>query len=1047
MRASIRLRPILGYVLGCLLAMCSAFGAPIALRTEFRTNPLGIDSPTPTFAWQSDNTERDWTQQAYQVLVATSAEKLEAEQVDVWDSGRRVSADSVGIAYSGPALVSQRRYFWTVRVWDHRGQSSKAKAPSWWETGLLKPEDWGAAKWISRTDEEELADRQCIERIWAAPRPDTGQKDPRIVFTRTFALRGVVRDAAIYLAMKTDFTAQVNGVKLRPKNAWAAFDRQDITALLRDGENRIEVSVANKTAKLSGLAGLVKIRYADGSIDRVSTDASWLARHTGSELTQPASILGHVDNPQSGAPAVPGTLPGPAARLRRDFAVEKPVACARLYVTALGSYRVFLNGARVGEDVLTPEFTNYRKRIVYQTYDVTGLVEKGSNAIAALLGDGWFGSALGWNGERFYFMPGPTRLLAKLHLEYADGTTSDIVTDGTWKASSSPILHSELYAGEVYDARLVEAGWNRAGFDDRQWRAAALREAPPAMLSASLTEPVRVVDTVRPRSVRPTKAGGYLFDMGQNMVGWVKLNARGPAGTRVELRFAEQVTPDGELSPENLRNANATDVYYLAGRGEETYVPYFTFHGFRYVEVFGYPGGEPPLDALVGEVISSVHRTTGRIETGNDLVNRMYDLTLWGQRGNFVSVPTDCPQRDERLGYTGDGQVFWRTGTYNADIAAFTHHFLRSVVDEQTVAGGFTNTAPGVPQRNLREGSPGWADAGIIIPWTAWSQFNDRSVIERHWNAMTKFMDYLSSLSTDYIRRKGGTQLGDWLNVNTPTPPDLIATGLWLMDAEMMREMAMAIGKNAEAERYRELATKIRAAFQTAYISETGVIGNGSQASYVLALAAGAVPDSLRPAAVANLVKDIEAHDWHLTTGFLSSPHLLGALSENGRTDVAYRLLLNESCPSWGYMIRQGATTWWERWNSDSSGDAMNSFNHYAFGSVLAWVYRNVAGIDILEPASGFGRILIRPRPDPRIGWARGEYDSLLGKIRTEWSLASVDRFRLKVTIPANTRAIVYLPEIPSARVFESGVEVSAKKADGWNVLEIGSGSYEFEVR
>ena len=461
----------------------------------------------------------------------------------------------------------------------------------------------------------------------------------------------------------------------------------------------------------------------------------------------------------------------------------------------------------------------------------------------------------------------------------------------------------------------------------------------------------------------------------------------------------------------------------------------------------GYPGGEPPLDALVGEVISSVDQITGKIETSSELVNRMYDLAIWGQRGNFVSVPTDCPQRDERLGYTGDAQVFWRTGSYNADIAAFSHHFLRNIVDEQVPSGAFTNTAPGVPKRNLREGSPGWADAGIIIPWTTWMQYGDRGIIDDHWEAMSRFMDYILTINPGYIRNKGGSQLGDWLNMNAPTPADLIATGLWAIDADMMSQMAAATGRETDAAQYRELGTRIRSAFQAAFVKEDGTIGNGSQASYVLAFTAKMVPETLKDAAIGKLVADVEAHNWHLTTGFLSSPYLLSVLAENGRTDVAYRLLLNETCPSWGYMIRQGATTWWERWNSDSSGDAMNSFNHYAFGSVVAWIYRNVTGIEIAPDGPGFRRIVIRPRLDPRLTYARGEYYSVYGKVVTDWTAETRDRFALKVVIPANTRATVYLPAIPRARVTEGGSEIAAKFEGDWKVVEIGSGAYEFEVR
>ena len=1037
---------MLGVGLLCSLLQC-AQAEPVSLRCDYGDNPLGIDSPAPQLSWQNNSTEKDWSQTAYQLFVGTSPEKLRDGGADVWDSGKQPSSESVGIVYRGPSLTARQRYYWSVKVWDGSGNVTQASTPGWWEMGLLEKSDWASARWISWKDPERDADRAGIRWVRTPPQGDSGVKRKWVVFTRSFGLRDRPREASLFVAVKSNFTAKVNGKDIAPKNGWSEFDRQDVTSLLVPGQNTIEISVTDKSVGVNGLAGLLKIIHRDGEIERLPTNQQWRVQGAAAIDDTSAEEVAGVDDPKFGGSPTPGELPGPAANFRRGFKVSKSVDRARLYVTALGSYRMLVNGSRVGADVLTPEFTNYNKRIVYQTYDVTASLQSGQNVVAAILGDGWFGSGLGWTGERFYFMPGPTRMLAKLWVGYTDGSHDEIVTDENWKAAASAIRHSEIYAGEVYDARLDENGWDKPGFDDARWSPAAVGEAPKAALSGPVTEPVRIVDSVKPKSVSQAPSGNYIFDMGQNMVGWVRLKARGPAGTRLQLRFAEQLTREGELQPASARNANATDVYVLSGRGEETYSPHFTYHGFRYVEVRGYPGGPPALDAIVGEVISSASRITGKITTSSELVNRMFELATWGQRGNFVSVPTDCPQRDERLGYTGDAQVFWRTGAYNADIAAFTRHFLRNITDEQLPSGAFTNTAPGVPQRNLREGSPGWADAGIIIPWTAWTQYGDKGVIDANWEAMKRFMDYVLALNPVYIREKGGSQLGDWLNVSAPTPVALIATGIWAIDARMMSEMATATGREGESAGYRELGVKIRNAFQKAYIKEDGTIGNGSQASYVFAFAAQMVPDHLKAAALGNLVKDIENHNWHLTTGFLSSPYLLSVLTENGRADVAYRLLLNETYPSWGYMIRQGATTWWERWNSDSSADAMNSYNHYAFGSVVAWLYRNVAGIDVAPDGAGFRRIVIRPLPDARLTHARGEYDSVYGKIVTDWSMEASQRFVLNVVIPANTRATIYLPEMPHSGVIVNGREGDIKNKEGWNVFNVGAGAYHFEVK
>jgi alpha-L-rhamnosidase len=620
-----------------------------------------------------------------------------------------------------------------------------------------------------------------------------------------------------------------------------------------------------------------------------------------------------------------------------------------------------------------------------------------------------------------------------------------LVTDGSWKAAASPILHSEIYAGEVYDARLERRGWDSAGFVDVDWQAATVSDPPSSVLSGEAAVPVRVVEEVKPQRITKGPNGAWLVDLSQNMAGWARLKVSGPAGTVIRMRFAEMVGKDGNIYTENLRNANATDIYILRGGGEETFTPHFTYHGFRYIEVTGFPGELTP-DAITGEAISSAGRVTGTLSTSNDLVNRMYRTGIWGQRSNMISIPTDCPQRDERQGWMGDAQLFWRTGSYNADIAAFGRKWMRDVRDAQSPEGAFTNTSPRIGGGWEGPGTPGWADAGVIVPWTAWLQYGDTGIIAENWDAMEKHMAYVEEGNPNYLwKNRVAQNLGDWLPVNSKTPQDLAATAYWAYSASRMSQMARAIGREADAKRYADLFEKIRAAFQKEYMTSDGVVGSGSQTSYALALYMDLVPESMKRTAVDNLVKDIEAHDWHLTTGFLGTPPLLPVLTENGRADVAYRLLLNETYPSWGYMLSKGATTWWERWNSDEGDPAMNSFNHFAFGSVVGWIYRYAAGIEPAAP--GFKEIVIRPRPDDRVTQARGEYDSVYGKIVSDWNGTPSGPFHIKVTIPANTSARVYLPAAANSTVTESGKPVSARKESGDYVVEIGSGSYEFFVK
>jgi alpha-L-rhamnosidase len=1053
-------------VIATVILTSAASATPVHLRCEYLENPLGIDAASPHLSWQSDSAERNWKQVAYEVLVASSYDNLRAHKADVWDSGKVDSGESVGIAYRGPGLESRKRYYWKVRVWDAGGQVSESADAAWWEMGLLHPADW-KAKWIRWKNPEDDADRQGIRWIWVA-----GQDALAVVPKTAATFRVAVdlsekpRNAVLLLATRGDFVAKVNGHEVDAKKRWTTFDRRDISDELVAGKNAIEIMVTAPEAPERGpnagaktttaaLAALVKIARSDGSMMRFPTNERWKARLEKASHWQSAHVAGELTDKRLGDP---GQLPQPAAYLRRTLALSKNLQSARLYVTALGSYRVFLNGSQVGDDALTPDFTDYRKRVLYQVYDVTHSLVNGNNVISALLGDGWYGSGLTWVGMHFF--PPPDRFVAQLELDYADGSHETFVTDESWKAAESPILRSDIYAGEAYDARLEQSGWEKPGFDDSKWKPAVVADAPAIAVSSQITAPDRVIATLHPRSVTPVANGTYIFDMGQNMVGWTTLKVKGAAGTKVQLRFAEILNPDGTIYTANLRNADATDVYILRGGDEETFSPHFTFHGFRYVEVTGYPG-TPLLDAIEGNVVSSVGGDpVAKLATSSDLVNQMWSIGIWGQRGNFLSIPTDCPQRDERLGWMGDAGVFWRTGSYNFDIAAFSQKFIQDIVDAQTTQGAFTNVSPNtLPFRGGGTegtsawnegmvGAPGWGDAGVIVPWTTWVQYGDKAAIEENWDAMQRWMEFIQSRNPDFLRTKGvGPNFADWLAPDEHTNKDLLATAYWALIANMMSQMAHVVGKEADAKRFDDVVQNIRTAFQKAYIKDDGEVGTGTQTSYVVALYTKMAPQALEPLLVDRLVKDIEARNWHLSTGFLGTPFLLFALADHGRSDVAYRLLLNDTYPSWGYMLSKGVTTWWERWNGDTGDPAMNSYNHYAFGSVIAWVYRYAAGIDTSPDSPGFKEIVVHPHLDARMTSARAEYDSIYGKIISDWKGTPAGPFSLTVKIPANTSARVFLPAIAGAHLTEDGTPVEAQAENGSYVIRIGSGSYNFEVR
>jgi alpha-L-rhamnosidase len=745
--------------------------------------------------------------------------------------------------------------------------------------------------------------------------------------------------------------------------------------------------------------------------------------------------------------------------LRREFLLDRPVRRARLYATARGVYELHLNGSRVGNDVLAPGWTDYNRRVQYQIYDVTRLLAEGQNVLGALLGDGWYSGFFGFDPKHrgAHYGPRP-QLLAQLHVEYEDGSTESIATDGSWRCSTGAILYSDLLMGESYDARNEMPGWAEPGFDDSAWYAVGVEELGNTNLVAQPDEGIRVTEELGAKTVTEPSEGAYVFDMGTNMVGWVRLKVRGEAGTEITLRHAEALNADGTIYTTNLRAARATDCYVLRGDGEEVYEPRFTFHGFRYVEVTGYPG-EPSLGALTGCVVRSATPPAGSFGCSNPLVNELQENIVWGQRGNFLSVPTDCPQRDERLGWMGDAQVFVRTASFNMDVAAFFEKWMVDVEDAQSPDGAFPDVAPlltGSGVMDLSRGAPAWGDAGIIVPWTIYRTYDDLRIVERHYGAMARWMEYLHEANPDLIRKnRMGNNYGDWLSPKGDhTPKHLLATAYWAYDAKLMAEMAEATGRHENAKEYRSLNQRIAAAFNEAFVSPDGRIEGDTQTCYLLALHMGLLPEDRRTAAAEHLVRTIQRENWHLSTGFVGVGYLCPVLTETGHTDVAYRLLLNETYPSWGYTIKNGATTIWERWDGWTEENGfqspnMNSFNHYSLGSVGEWLYRHVAGIDLGAP--GYGHIVIRPHPGGDLTYARGEYDSVRGRISSSWKIED-GLFSLEVLIPPNATATVHLPSTEGVSeggrpVGEAGGVEQLRVEEGETVVSVGSGRYEFSGR
>ena len=772
-----------------------------------------------------------------------------------------------------------------------------------------------------------------------------------------------------------------------------------------------------------------------------------------------------------------------ATTLRHEFTLATNPARAIVYATALGVYELHINGGRVGDHVLAPEFTDYHTRTQYQAYDVTALLHPGRNVIAALVGDGWYAGGIGLAQAliakpRNIYGDHP-RLLAQLEMTSGTGATERIVTDSTWRTTrEGPIRSSDILNGESYDARNEMPGWDKAGFDDSHWSAADVAGNVATQLVAQPNEPIRVTQDVTPISVTEPKPGVYVFDLGQNMVGWARITVRGAAGTTVTLSHAEMLNDDGTVYTDNLRGAQQTDRYTLRGSSaaRETFEPHFTYHGFRYVQVTGL-AAKPALSDLVGRQVNSALAEASTFETSSPLITKLWQNVRWTQRDNMLGIPTDCPQRDERLGWMGDIQVFSGTSIFNADMGAFFTKWMKDVRDAKTPDGRYADFSPQPFRQRLVDmkrgdfmGAPGWGDAGVVVPWRLWQQYGDVRQLRENYDAAKRWIAFIRTNNPDLLwKNRRGNDYGDWLNADTmndstlprtggEVPKPVFATMMFAYATDLVSHMAVVLGNDAEATQYRSLFNDIKTAFNAAYVTADGRIQGNTQAGYALALHFDLLPQSKRAAAVAHMLEGIEAYHGHMSTGFHSTYRMMLELSRAGRSDVAYALVNTTSFPSWGYSIANGATTIWERWDGYVKGrgfqdKGMNSFNHYAIGAVAEWMYRVILGINNDDDHPGYEHFVLRPIPGGGLTWARGSYNSIRGRIESSWRTNGAT-FTERVTIPANTTATVYVPAKSLERVTESGVPASRStgvhfvrmEADA-AVFEVQSGTYQFVAR
>ena len=804
----------------------------------------------------------------------------------------------------------------------------------------------------------------------------------------------------------------------------------------------------------------VRLRDADGAETPWSEPAYWETGLYGKTEPKRTAWTGQwIASPRTGGPY---TSP-PAAYVRKPFAVDGAVVRARLYATGLGIYELELNGERADDAQFLPGRTEYRTRVQYHTFDVTKLIAKGDNVIGAILGDGWYSGHLHSDPRQFY--GDRPKLLAQLVIDFADGRSQTVHTDGTWTTTDAgPIRSSDMLMGEDYDARLEINGWSTAAFDAGRWEPVVVCDEPQIAIVAPRSRPVRKVSEISPPKLPTVSANKrrWLFDLGQNLVGHVRLKVRDqPAGQTIDLQHVEMLDAAGKPYTTALRTARAKDHYTTRGGPEETFEPRFTFHGFRYVEVRDVKGTPQP-DTVTGVVVHSDLPSTGTFECSDPMLNQLQSNIVWSQRGNFLDFPTDCPQRDERMGWTGDAQVFIRTAAFNMEVAGFFRKWLSDMADAQvtdtgqtwSVEGGNAHRAPGgIPSvipycaSLATEGGPAWSDAAVICPWTVYLCYGDTRLLAERYEMMAKFVEFLRVTSNNLIRSDEPNKwrgYGDWLSQNAETPKDLIGTAFTVHSATLLAKIADVLGRPADAAKYRAFADDVRAAWQAKYVTPDSDLVGKTQTAYVLALHFDLLPIALRPQILARLVTDIEARGTHLSTGFVGTPYLLHVLTDNGRPDVAYALLTQKTFPGWLFPITHGATTMWERWDGwtpeKGFNDAgMNSYNHYAYGAVGEWMYARIAGIDLDPARPAYKHVVVRPVLGGGLTHAKATLDSPFGKIESGWKIDG-GTLTLDVTIPPNATATVTVPTHDAASIEESG----GVTATNGNVFDVGAGTYRF---
>jgi alpha-L-rhamnosidase len=1012
----------------------------IDLRCEHLVAPQGIDRPRPRLSWRMPAVAGITGQEtsAYQLLVASSRQHLRDNTGDLWDSGRIEASQPVTIAYSGKPLSSLQDCYWKVKIWDEKGQEWAWSDIAKWSMGLVDSADWHG-EWIGYIpppDEHDMFRGEWFDPAhWIWLPKDHATSDGPERFRKDLDIPDIsrVERAEMIVSATGPFRLYVNDQAVTsspvPVDISGPIPRFDIASFLEQGKNQIELSVdhlglkhANSKIKdVKGVIASIKLETQDDSIRTLTTDSSWLYKADGQKEWMPTKEMG-------GASTHWYHLPGwrqyhPSPLLRKTFHIAQTPVNAKLVIAGLGYYEAECNGNRIGNRVLDPAFTDYEDRVLYVCYDLKDRLETGDNVLGVHLGNGWYNmhTRATWNFDRAPWRDAP-KVRAFLHMTFADGSQQIVATDSTWQANTGPLVYDSIRQGEVYDARLEWPGWTLADFDASAWPAAQIVRPPKGIPDAQVMPPMRVTETLVPQSITQPQPGIYVVDMGCNLAGWARISVSGPAGTKIKLRYSERLDPDGMINQTRnsrymMQGAFQTDIYILKGEGKETWEPRFTYHGFRYVELTGWPG-ELTSEMIQGRFVHTDFESTGEFECSNPLLNSIYELTDRSYRSNFHGYPTDCPQR-EKNGWTGDAHLAAEQAMFNYQNLNAYDKWCRDLWDARTALGDLPGIVPTGGWGYSRANGPGWGSAAVLIPWYLYQYSGDKQFLRDHYDLMKGYVDFLHSEFPDHIVRMGR---GDWVFLHTRTPSEVTSTALYYHNTGLLAKTA-AVLKTGEEKKYQDLAANIRRAFHDAFYQGQGRYANAGQTAQSVSLFYGLVPDSLEDDVAQKLAEAVHKAEDHIDCGILGAKALFQTLSDHGYHELAYTVATQPDFPGYGDWIAQGATTLWEDWP-----DKEGSLNHVMLGDIVTWFFRSLAGINSDPGQPGFRHVIIQPRPVPDLSFVKAETMTPFGSLKCHWKQTK-SLFELNVTLPPNSTATVIMPDSTIHNI-QSGIHGFTCKKD-----------------